>query len=439
MSPETNIPKPPEAVAPFPNEHLVHGETEGLNDIFPPQFRDIPTAAVNDEAVPSGTGPETIVEVASVAVDERAPALLGLKKFIAERRLQRSLRRMERAGATMERMDHKNALYADMGYIALKGRDENFKPSATASSEPTRPRTWSERHVDKRLDKKAQKLEDKRREKLFLDKVYGGSQALDRSGRTAHQKTRKQELKLAKSDYKQGSITAEQLRTAKNAFELTTGSIGEQYGKYKNGELSTEEFHKAVKDKKKVELPVYEYSTQRKGRKSYKRASRKHEKRVQSMSTSRWQTLRRDKAIGNIQRHHARAERAHDSVAMLSEHSEELAQSKRSQKESLRQAKIVNAAHRNPQVPSRPIERTTYMAEPHYGVRAAWYRKMSERAGRHVDTLEQTSQVDDEEAQYVVSQTRQRQARHAKRSSKARLQQLRAKHKEIEVDVTGLV
>jgi len=64
---------------------------------------------------------------------------------------------------------------------------------------------------------------------------------------------------------------------------------------------------------------------------------------------------------------------------------------------------------------------------------------MSERIARRTDKLEQTSRVDDDEAQYVVAQDRQKQARYTKRARKARLQQLRAKHNKVEVDVTGLV
>jgi len=74
--------------------------------------------------------------------------------------------KMERAANTMERMDHKDALYHDIGKAAL---GETYQPHVTAQKGnynpndghydfiPARARTSIERHIDKSLDKKAYK------------------------------------------------------------------------------------------------------------------------------------------------------------------------------------------------------------------------------------------------------------------------------------------
>jgi len=81
MSPETNIPKPPEAVALLPDRPS--DNVELLNGMPPSEFGDIPTAAVNNEAVPSGTGPETS-SVTPIELDESVPAFRGLKGLVAK-------------------------------------------------------------------------------------------------------------------------------------------------------------------------------------------------------------------------------------------------------------------------------------------------------------------------------------------------------------------
>lgn len=227
----------------------------------------------------------------------------------------------DRAARRMERMEHKDALYADIGHLALHGTSESFKPSATPTGEPARPRTWVERLRDKRLDKKAQALEDKRREALFLEGVYKGIRPPSGTEQKERRKTHRQEIKQVKSDYKAGIITAEQLRVARTALKSTSESIGDLYDKYKTGELSEADFKKAVE---KTKSTVRERPTQRKARKKYERARRKLEKKVTSMSTSRWRTMRRNRAIGHIKRYHARAERARDSGAKLRKHPGEL-------------------------------------------------------------------------------------------------------------------
>ena len=49
----------------------------------------------------------------------------------AQRREARYERRMDRAGSTMERMDHKDALYSDLGYLALNGVEIDHRERTT--------------------------------------------------------------------------------------------------------------------------------------------------------------------------------------------------------------------------------------------------------------------------------------------------------------------
>ncbi len=72
--------------------------------------------------------------------------------------------RMVRAAKTMERMDHKEALYNDLGHLALGEqrvasgfigplRQRQFRAYRTASNSFAMPRTFVERSMDRRIDK----------------------------------------------------------------------------------------------------------------------------------------------------------------------------------------------------------------------------------------------------------------------------------------------
>lgn len=81
-------------------------------------------------------------------------ALAPIGEFVAEKYHGWSAaiaeRRVMLAGSTMERMEHKNALYSDLGALALTGERTE---TATASGEPAMPRTSTERFFDKQLDR----------------------------------------------------------------------------------------------------------------------------------------------------------------------------------------------------------------------------------------------------------------------------------------------
>jgi hypothetical protein len=93
-----------------------------------------------------------------------------------------AIRRMESAGHILEKMDHKDALYHDLGQVAL---GQNLVPTPTShrgdyNSQsgqfdfvPAKPRTRLERMVDRHLDKRAQKVEWANTRKYRFDKVFG--------------------------------------------------------------------------------------------------------------------------------------------------------------------------------------------------------------------------------------------------------------------------
>lgn len=119
---------------------------------------------------------ENGVDIAKATFSEASVAMSSIGGFVARKR-------MERAGSTMERMDHKEALYQHLGAIAAEGgivvrtkKGKEIDPldtGVTHLGETPVARTVVERAVDRAIDRSAQKMQKARDDRYESIKRYG--------------------------------------------------------------------------------------------------------------------------------------------------------------------------------------------------------------------------------------------------------------------------
>jgi len=81
--------------------------------------------------------------------------------------------RLESAGSVMERMDHKNALYIDLGNQALTGKRTETPVAGSKGPGYANPRTLAEMYVDRRMDKKAVKRQRRQNYAVRAKRDFG--------------------------------------------------------------------------------------------------------------------------------------------------------------------------------------------------------------------------------------------------------------------------
>jgi len=244
--------------------------------------------------------------------------------------------KMERAANTMERMDHKDALYHDIGKTAL---GETYQPHVTTQKGnynpneghydfvPAKARTRVERHIDKRLDKKAYKKSVADTYKFIHSRTFGVNATETLSTRRDILMDRTMEVDgLTKQETKSRRQTERrfgpQIRgTGKKEKKETIAEINKSF---KRGEVSAHDA-RIQKLQAKAAKPKY-------GEKSYEpviKKSRKTNARLRgqirhihsdlSGNGNRWSTkniiqspvaywrnTRRSRAINRIQTNHTR-------------------------------------------------------------------------------------------------------------------------------------
>lgn len=142
-------------------------------------------------------------EIAKDAVDIAKLTYHGVRIAVAEALVKRG-------GTTMERMDHKNALYSDIGNLAL-GIDA--PPTPTADGQPAKPRTMFERIMEKRLNARSWNSELKEAQKNMEIRQFGNGGATRSTGReVARQNSNKR--KEINQQYRSGLINARQRQVA---------------------------------------------------------------------------------------------------------------------------------------------------------------------------------------------------------------------------------
>jgi hypothetical protein len=229
----------------------------------------------NPEADPNLLMPPEQAEVSRTqemlagALDATRVAYHGAVEWIAKKR-------GDRAGATMERMDHKDALYEHLGETALNGSSDVVERSwQTETMETPVKRTAIERMTDKRLEKRRFKAELRKVERNYDLKAYGSDKS-KMSGIKAGA-SRIAERNEARSEYKAGDITAKELRQRKSASII--------------GGVKTEN------------------SEQRKSRKRLERAEKRLGNAASQPLLHMWREVRRNNAISDIKINHQRQEK----------------------------------------------------------------------------------------------------------------------------------
>jgi len=132
------------------------------------------------------------------------PAVLGLKKWVHEKRTGR-------AEKTVDKMERKAELYDHLGDAAMR--------STVETENPPRPLNWAERYMDNRSERKAFKGAVKAAERKYTLKAYGSA-----TSDTLTSKTRISSLVRqhgVNADYRAGNMTAMQRRQAKSHIKET--------------------------------------------------------------------------------------------------------------------------------------------------------------------------------------------------------------------------
>jgi len=155
-------------------------------------------------------------------IESSQVAYHGLASAVAEKR-------MERSGSTMERMDHKHALYYDIGKRALGAID--IEPASTVSNEPAKPRTWLERrgstYLDKKIDKRNFKKSKADTYSWRAEQIHGKRNDLSGTAR----REKRQEVFKTKIQGWSGEITAREARLRQSEINATSPKIGEHQHK----------------------------------------------------------------------------------------------------------------------------------------------------------------------------------------------------------------
>jgi len=188
-------------------------------------------------------------------------------------------RGMDRAGATMERMDHKDALYADIGSMVLTGElsgdiDTSGEKQAaeTVSGRPAKPRTLYEKFIDSRIDRKLQKKQDADILMYRKNKIFGNSHTME----GVSTKTKKDQNRKVNHLRPRGHLTAREARIEKNKINAQPMRLGQ-------------EMHNRMT-------------------KTSDKANRKLKNALDSPAAAHRRNRRREKAIERIKKYHRKAE-----------------------------------------------------------------------------------------------------------------------------------
>lgn len=204
---------------------------------------------------------ERVGEIKDVIVDEASFVYHGLKAAIADKRA-------EWAGNRMEKMEHKDALYTDLGNLAIRGERT---VSDTASGNTAMPRTRVERFMDRRLSRQSEKKRLADYDQAITMKYFGFEGNL--SSKT--KKDKRQELRQIKRQQKRGELLAsEALDKAQR-----TRAEHKRLGKDMFVNARSRQIRKAENLEDMTKQPVL----------------------------SRWRNWRRNEAIKDVQRHRRRA------------------------------------------------------------------------------------------------------------------------------------
>lgn len=207
-------------------------------------------------------GPET----GAISFDALTEAYHGVRAFISQKR-------MERAGNRMERMDHKDALYDDLGEMAVTRRREPETPANTANGERVMPRTFAERWMDRKIDKRGLKKSVADTYAYRARKIYG-----------------------AEDDPNAGlDKTQKRLRRAGVSYSAHKGRLTTTEARVKKHEIGATRVRHGKDMHKQTRIGV-------------EKTGRKLDRSVDQPILSYWRNWRRNRAIESIKKHHHNAQ-----------------------------------------------------------------------------------------------------------------------------------
>lgn len=261
--------------------------------------------------------PEQQNQAESINFKEIQIALLGLKARFHEWR-------RDRAGDTMENMDHKNALYSDYGHAYTTGSRVELGErtiTETASSDDwifpdgkNRPdsaeaqgatgRSVFERYKISRLEKKRNKLKLTRDKRKFHEKAFHIYETQNPSFRDDSRPVLEV---MDSSPIGVNSLTSR--------FESKSRQAGIDVGYYKGN--STPEERRRAKNLAKINRPTKETKGQRKHRKREERAIKGLVRTAEQPVLTRWRNIRRNRSIDRIKSQHSKAEESRQKIETL--------------------------------------------------------------------------------------------------------------------------
>lgn len=233
-------------------------------------------------------------EVAQLAIINAQVAVQGLRNLITEKRY-------DSAVDTMERMDHKDALYQHIGITALGiespelfdkiGRPLGTMMLPTTESDVVhrdrdgknpQARTIIERTVDKKVDKKVQKLSRARNEEFLTRTIYGGK---SHAGYESNRSQKKRMRAVRKQGKKDG---------------LSAAKIRENVSK------------------SRLEENRPETSMQTQTKRELAKQTKYVERAINQPLLSRWRNERRERAKGRIKQNYIRKSHNKEKTQILS-------------------------------------------------------------------------------------------------------------------------
>lgn len=333
--------------SPVTSPPLMPQMTPGANQLPPPGI------ATGNQLPPPGPPliPQPNQLPQPTPVDEQIAALESqLSK--AQRREARYERRMDRASTTMERMDHKDALYSDLGQVALgtvtdhwlkeeviygydhvdqKGRivkeiRGDDVPPIWGLPAPTGhtmiPRSRQEYvYIDSHGNRVTEEHIDKQRVPLAQN-TPTGEPARTRSAAERHidRKIDKRSLKADKAGIYSGRRErlyreTNDTRRHSSPWERLKNKVKSSWATHKNEKTASQ--NRADKAEIGATRNVYEKKTQLKKQRLTNRKDRKVHRAVEQPVLSRWRSMRRKNAIGRVKNNHRKAEQQRDLIEDL--------------------------------------------------------------------------------------------------------------------------
>ncbi len=246
--------------------------------------------------------------------------------------------RMNRAANTMERMDHKQALYSDLGESATTGKvpiseqkiadrtviplapklgENEFIASDTATDLQAKPRTIIEQLVDKRIDKKADKRMSARILEYRTDRIYGPKSELPGFTDKERKQGKMGNFSANELDPNNES-TARLIRTStKTGAQYLIGEKGIRKER-REGKLTAKEARELV-TKVGAQQPKHGHESYKSYGKSVRSNTRKVKHATNQQLLKKWRTVRQKRAIENIkgayhsaQEHREKLEEIHE-------------------------------------------------------------------------------------------------------------------------------